>query len=155
VTYKSEKLYTPKNDKQRKLHKALMRYHDPENWATLRDAFKDMGRPELIGDGPQQLVPAEEKDQQKRRQAQPTKPGKAARGGQWSGSTPKARTDDSEPQRKRNGQKAAGSRPGSKPKGGVKKSAAGGKKAAMNAKKAGSTGKRPGKKAPQRSAKRG
>ena len=44
--------------KQRDLHKAFLRYHDPENWPLLRAAFKDMGRADLIGDGPEHLVPA-------------------------------------------------------------------------------------------------
>lgn len=63
VTYKSEKLYTPKNDKQRKVQKALLRYHDPQNWDVLRDALSDMGYQELIGDGSSCLVPAKEKEQ--------------------------------------------------------------------------------------------
>lgn len=63
VTYKSEKLYTPKNDKQRKVQKALLRYHDPQNWDVLRDAMSDMGYQELIGDGSSCLVPAKEKEQ--------------------------------------------------------------------------------------------
>lgn len=57
VTYKSEKLYTPKNAKQRKVQKALLRYHDPENWDVLRSSLKDMGHHELIGDGKNCLVP--------------------------------------------------------------------------------------------------
>ena len=90
VTYKSEKLYTPKNDQQRKLHKALMRYHDQDNWPMLRAALTAMGRTDLIGEGDQHLVPAEESAGQRR----PQKKGKPARGGQWSGSAPKVRVDD-------------------------------------------------------------
>jgi hypothetical protein len=44
--------------RQRKLHKAFLRYHDPENWPLLRDALKEMGRADLIGNGKKQLVPA-------------------------------------------------------------------------------------------------
>lgn len=62
VTYKSEKLYTPKNAKQRKVQKALLRYHDPENWDVLRDSLKEMGHQELIGDGKNCLVPDEKVD---------------------------------------------------------------------------------------------
>ncbi len=43
--------------KQRRLHKAFLRYHDAENWPTLRDALKAMGRADLIGPGKHHLVP--------------------------------------------------------------------------------------------------
>ena len=42
---------------QRRLHKAFLRYHDPENWPILREALKRMGRADLIGPGKHQLVP--------------------------------------------------------------------------------------------------
>jgi len=57
VTYKSKGVETVKSPEQRKLHKALLRYHDPENWAMIRKALKDMGRGELIGSGDRQLIP--------------------------------------------------------------------------------------------------
>jgi len=41
-----------------RLHKAFLRYHDPENWPVLREALKAMGRADLIGPRPDQLVPA-------------------------------------------------------------------------------------------------
>ncbi|MCE1181191.1 MAG: YgiQ family radical SAM protein [Rhodocyclales bacterium] len=47
-----------RNARQRKLHKAFLRYHDPENWPLLREALKEMGRADLIGNGKKQLVPA-------------------------------------------------------------------------------------------------
>ena len=40
------------------LHKAFLRYHDPDNWPLLRDALKRMGRADLIGNGKRHLVPA-------------------------------------------------------------------------------------------------
>ena len=43
--------------KQRRLHKAFLRYHDAENWPVLRDALKAMGRADLIGPGKHHLVP--------------------------------------------------------------------------------------------------
>jgi len=43
--------------KQRRLHKAFLRYHDPENWPVLREALKSMGRADLIGNGKRHLVP--------------------------------------------------------------------------------------------------
>ena len=44
--------------KQRRLHKAFLRYHDPENWPLLRDELKRMGRRDLIGNGKLHLVPS-------------------------------------------------------------------------------------------------
>ena len=48
----------PKGLKVRRLHKAFLRYHDPNNWPMLREALRRMGRADLIGSGRQQLVPA-------------------------------------------------------------------------------------------------
>ncbi|MBW6453219.1 MAG: YgiQ family radical SAM protein, partial [Methyloprofundus sp.] len=47
----------PKSIKQRRLHKAFLRYHDPKNWPLLRAALKNMGRANLIGNGKQHLIP--------------------------------------------------------------------------------------------------
>ena len=46
-----------KGEKRRRLHKAFLRYHDPNNWPILRDALKAMGRADLIGNGKQHLIP--------------------------------------------------------------------------------------------------
>ncbi|MFM2278542.1 MAG: hypothetical protein RLZZ444_773 [Pseudomonadota bacterium] len=54
----TDKVETVRGARQRRLHKAFLRYHDPENWPLLREALKDMGRPDLIGSRPEQLVPA-------------------------------------------------------------------------------------------------
>ncbi len=61
VTYKSESVYTEKNLDRRRLHKGFLRYHDEKNWPMLREALKEMGREDLIGDGKNQLIPAEVK----------------------------------------------------------------------------------------------
>jgi hypothetical protein len=53
----SEPVQAVKGLKQRRLHKAFLRYHDAENWPLLRDALKRMGRADLIGPGKHQLVP--------------------------------------------------------------------------------------------------
>ncbi|MBU3056306.1 YgiQ family radical SAM protein [Pseudomonas indica] len=58
VTYKSDGVNIVKSDRQRRLHKAFLRYHDPNNWPMLREALKDMGRADLIGNGKHQLIPA-------------------------------------------------------------------------------------------------
>ncbi|MGR7996759.1 MULTISPECIES: YgiQ family radical SAM protein [unclassified Xanthobacter] len=54
----SDKVVTVKGLRQRRLHKAFLRYHDPENWPLLREALRTMGRADLIGPRPDQLVPA-------------------------------------------------------------------------------------------------
>jgi len=43
---------------QRRLHKAFLRYHDPDNWPMLREALRRMGHADLIGGGKHQLVPS-------------------------------------------------------------------------------------------------
>jgi uncharacterized radical SAM protein YgiQ len=58
VTRESEEVTIPKGLKQRRLHKAFLRYHDPNNWPVLREALRRMGRADLIGNGKQQLVPS-------------------------------------------------------------------------------------------------
>ena len=58
VTYKSDEVVRVKGPKQRKLHKALLRYHDPDNWELIREALRSMGRANLIGDGDHHLIPA-------------------------------------------------------------------------------------------------
>jgi uncharacterized radical SAM protein YgiQ len=60
VTYKSDSIEVPKTPEQRRLHKALLRYHDPANWPLLREALRDMARTDLIGDGPDQLIPRDQ-----------------------------------------------------------------------------------------------
>jgi hypothetical protein len=57
VTCSSEDVTIPKGTRQRRLHKAFLRYHDPNNWPLLREALRRMGRADLIGNGKQHLVP--------------------------------------------------------------------------------------------------
>jgi radical SAM superfamily enzyme YgiQ (UPF0313 family) len=60
VGRKSESVFTAKGLKQRRLHKAFLRYHDPDNWPLLREALKSMGRADLIGNGKQHLIPRDQ-----------------------------------------------------------------------------------------------
>ncbi|MGB1199059.1 MAG: YgiQ family radical SAM protein [Thalassotalea sp.] len=64
----SDTVAVPKGTIQRRLHKAILRYHDPANWPLLREAFAKMGLAQkLIGSKPGCLVPHEsraEKNQQ-------------------------------------------------------------------------------------------
>ncbi len=58
ITHDSEKVDIVKGEKRRRLHKAFLRYHDPNNWPMLREALKAMGRADLIGNGKQHLIPS-------------------------------------------------------------------------------------------------
>jgi len=53
----SPRVETVRAGRQRKLHKAFLRYHDPENWPLLRETLRRMGRADLIGNGKRHLVP--------------------------------------------------------------------------------------------------
>ncbi|HEY5019871.1 MAG TPA: YgiQ family radical SAM protein [Steroidobacteraceae bacterium] len=60
VTRTSEQVAVPKGLRVRRLHKAFLRYHDPNNWPLLREALRRMGRSDLIGNARHQLLPAYE-----------------------------------------------------------------------------------------------
>ena len=57
VTAAGETVAVPKGLRQRRLHKAFLRYHDANNWPLLREALTRMGREDLIGNGKRHLVP--------------------------------------------------------------------------------------------------
>ncbi len=80
VTYKSRTVRTPKTIEQRRLQKALLRFHDEANWPMLREAFKKMGREDLIGEGEDALVPAEKRAIKPRMTSKPNKNASARRG---------------------------------------------------------------------------
>ena len=54
---RAEKVDIVRGERRRRLHKAFLRYHDPNNWPLLREALKDMGRADLIGNGRHHLIP--------------------------------------------------------------------------------------------------
>ncbi|MFZ0790804.1 MAG: YgiQ family radical SAM protein, partial [Chromatiaceae bacterium] len=58
VSRDSERMSVARGARQRRLHKAFLRYHDPENWPLLRETLKALGRADLIGNGKRHLVPA-------------------------------------------------------------------------------------------------
>jgi uncharacterized radical SAM protein YgiQ len=58
VSYKSDNVEIVKSPEKRRLHKALLRYHDPKNWPMIRAALIDMQLGHLIGPGKDKLVPA-------------------------------------------------------------------------------------------------
>jgi uncharacterized radical SAM protein YgiQ len=53
----SESVNVIRAGRQRRLHKAFLRYHDSENWPLLREALQRIGRADLIGNGKRHLVP--------------------------------------------------------------------------------------------------
>jgi len=59
VSRDSETVDVPKDLKLRQIHKAFLRYHDPDNWPVLRQALRRLGLSDWIGSGPNCLVPAE------------------------------------------------------------------------------------------------
>jgi radical SAM superfamily enzyme YgiQ (UPF0313 family) len=48
---------SPKSPRVRRLHKAFLRYHDPDNWPLLREALTRLNRSDLIGYSKRHLVP--------------------------------------------------------------------------------------------------
>jgi len=57
---RGEEVITAKGLRSRRLHKAFLRYHDADNWPMIRDALKEMGRSDLIGNGKKHLVPRDQ-----------------------------------------------------------------------------------------------
>ena len=57
VSRDSEIVETARSGVQRKLHKALLRYHDPAGHELIREYLHSIGRDDLIGNGPHHLVP--------------------------------------------------------------------------------------------------
>jgi len=55
---KAEAVPVVRQGRTRRLHKAFLRYHDPDNWPLLREALKDMGREDLIGNSKKHLIPS-------------------------------------------------------------------------------------------------
>jgi uncharacterized radical SAM protein YgiQ len=81
VSRGSEDVYIPKGTRQRRLHKAFLRYHDANNWPLLREALRRMGRADLIGNGRQHLVPTYQPVGTGQSHEGKRRPGKAAGGG--------------------------------------------------------------------------
>ncbi|KEY59583.1 YgiQ family radical SAM protein [Serratia sp. DD3] len=65
VGYKSEEVFIPRGERQRRLQKALLRYHDPLNWPLIRSTLEEMGLKHLIGSRRECLVPAPTLDEQR------------------------------------------------------------------------------------------
>ncbi|MGC4077994.1 MAG: YgiQ family radical SAM protein [Rubrivivax sp.] len=54
---RGERVDVVRGERRRRLHKAFLRWHDPNNWPLLREALKEMGRADLIGNGKHHLIP--------------------------------------------------------------------------------------------------
>ncbi len=79
---RAERVDVVRGDRRRRLHKAFLRWHDPNNWPLLRDALKTMGRADLIGNGKHHLIPTYQPATDggyvsaRRKNSTPAKPGK-------------------------------------------------------------------------------
>jgi len=63
---------TARNLKDRRTQRALMQFFRPENWFMVRDALRQVGRADLIGEGPNALIasqPPKEALESRRRRA--------------------------------------------------------------------------------------
>ncbi|OCW97528.1 YgiQ family radical SAM protein [Alishewanella sp. HH-ZS] len=70
----TEVVPVPKGERQRRLHKAILRYHDPKGWPIIREALIRLKMQHLIGRGKDCLVPPESKDEQHQRPQRGGKP---------------------------------------------------------------------------------
>ncbi len=52
-----ERVYVAKGERERRMQKALILFHKRENQGLVREALRTAGREDLIGDGPECLVP--------------------------------------------------------------------------------------------------
>ncbi len=64
-----EPVYSAVGLKEKRLQKALLLYWNPEQWPLVREALEEAGRVELIGRGPDALVPPESPEERRRRLA--------------------------------------------------------------------------------------
>ena len=91
LSYKrGEKIFAAKNLKQRRLQKALLRYHDEKGWDLIREALKAIGREDLIGNDKHHLIPGTKRQTAYHGKKNTTgrssqKRFNKARGSQWSG----------------------------------------------------------------------
>ncbi len=64
VSKDSETVFSAKGGRQRRAHKAILRYHVPENWPLIRETLKKLGLArKLIGRGAHCLVPPESRNE--------------------------------------------------------------------------------------------
>jgi uncharacterized radical SAM protein YgiQ len=78
VKKQNDKVVIARGEKERRLHKAILRYHDPKNWKMIRHALKEMGLAKLIGNGKQHLVPPASPNEEKAGNRRPQGKGQKA-----------------------------------------------------------------------------
>jgi len=80
-----EPVTTPRGDRERALQRALLQYFQPENHALVKRALEHAGRTDLIGSGPECLIPEspprQHRDQRRRGGSEENERGKASREG--------------------------------------------------------------------------
>jgi uncharacterized radical SAM protein YgiQ len=57
--FTKQQVYMARGLRDRKMQRALMQFFKPENWFTVREALIQAGRPDLIGNGCDCLIPAQ------------------------------------------------------------------------------------------------
>jgi uncharacterized radical SAM protein YgiQ len=62
-----QEVYVPRGRRERRLQRALLQYFKGENYRDVRAALEQAGREDLIGDGPQCLIPARGPAKKRRR----------------------------------------------------------------------------------------
>jgi hypothetical protein len=68
-----------KGARQRAMQRALMQYFMPSNYHLVREALRLAGREDLIGDGPQALIPGKPPAGAGKRAADPRRRGRGRR----------------------------------------------------------------------------
>jgi hypothetical protein len=104
----TEVVPVPKGERQRRLHKAILRYHDPKGWPIIREALIRLKMQHLIGRGKDCLVPPESKDEQQQRPQRGGKPALTRHTGLNPAAQATARSKPSSTNGKANGKAKAG-----------------------------------------------
>ena len=60
-------IFCVKGEIRRRIQKAILRYHDPENYEMIRDVLRKCGKDYLIGNSDRCLVPAAGKSEKSRK----------------------------------------------------------------------------------------
>jgi uncharacterized radical SAM protein YgiQ len=53
-----ESVYVPRGGRERRLQRSLLQYFKPENYGDVREALEEADRLDLVGDGPECLIPS-------------------------------------------------------------------------------------------------
>jgi uncharacterized radical SAM protein YgiQ len=122
LTYKAGKIAIPRGIEQRRLQKALLRYHDPANWPIIREALRAMRKPHLIGSSASALIPDEQSEARSKprghnpnARAQQQKPRAGSAAKPHAKPAAKAFGDKFESAKKFNQQQTAPAKPNAKP----------------------------------------